>query len=125
MKKYTKEEVLRKYEECGKLIYQAGLNGDYKTHNREGAKLVRIFKYFEKNREFALDCINDMFCSENSVVRTKAAAYCLALRENIELAEQTLREIREIEDNIWGFNAEMTLKVWKEKGSLRIYQPKE
>ena len=125
MKKYTKEEVIRKYEESGNIRYQCVLDGDFKTFDKEGKKLLRIFKYFEKNREFALDCIDELLGSKNCAVRLEGAAYCLALREKIQLAELVLQEISETEDSILGFDAKMTLQVWKEKGSLRIYQPKE
>lgn len=123
MRKYSKEEVIRQYEDSGKMMYQATLNGDYKTNNKEGEKLVQIFKYFEHNKEFAMDCINDMVRSENVVVRTKAAAYCLALNENIDMAREVLLEISNNKENgIFGFNAKMTLDVWKKQGYLQIYQ---
>ena len=63
-----------------------------------------------------------MFNSKNVVVKTKAAAYCLALNERTALAEQVLEEIaNEPSNGILGFNAEMTLKVWKKQGFLKIY----
>ena len=126
MKKYSKEEVLRQYEESGKIMYQATLDGDYRANNKEGKRLMKIFKYFEENREFAFDCIYDMLCSQNVVIRTKAAAYCLALNENIDMAEKVLYEISSNEENgIFGFNAKMTLDVWKKQGYLRIYPAKD
>lgn len=64
-----------------------------------------------------------MFNSKNVVVRTKAAAYCLALNERTEIAEMVLKEIAENESNgIFGFNAKMTLQVWEKNGYLKIYQ---
>lgn len=126
MKKYSKEEVLRQYEESGKIMYQATLDGNYKANNREGRRLLKIFKYFEINREFASDCIKDMLNSENVVVRTKAAAYCLALNENVDVAIEVLSEISSKKENgIFGFNAKMTLEVWEKQGCLRIYTEKE
>ncbi len=126
MKKYNKEEILRQYEESGKIMEQAILKGDYKANNKEGKKLIRIFKYFENNREFAMECINAMLNTENIVVRTKAAAYCLALNENVEAAQEVLSEISGKEENgIFGFNAKMTLDVWKKQGFLRVYPQKE
>ena len=122
MKKYNKEEVLELYEECGDIMYKATLEGDYKANNKAGKKLVKIFKYFETNREFASSCIKDMMNSKNIVVKTKAAAYCLALNENIEEAKKILIEISENEENgIFGFNAKMTLEVWEKQGYLNIY----
>lgn len=125
MKKYSKEEVLKQYEESGKIMYQATLEGDYKVNNKEGKQLTKIFKYFENNKEFALDCIKDMLRSENVVVRSKAAAYCLALNENINEALDVLNEISSQDENgIFGFNARMTLEVWKKQGFLQIYPQK-
>lgn len=126
MNKYSKEEVLRQYEESGEIMYQATMVGDYKTNNKEGKRLLRIFKYFEENREFALDCIHEMLQSQNVVVRTDAAAYCLALNENIDIAEKTLLEISNNKEyGIFRLNAEMTLEVWKKQGYLHIYPKKE
>ena len=125
MKKYSKDEVLRQYEESGKIMYRATMNGDYKVNNKEGKRLLKIFKYFEIDREFARECIKDMLNSENIVVRTDAAAYCLALNENIDIAEKVLSEISNNEANgIFGFNARMTLEVWKQQGYLQIYKKK-
>ena len=107
-------------------MYQATLDGDYKANNREGKRLNEIFKYFENNPEFALDCIKDMMQSKNVVVRSKAAAYCLALNKNVDTAVRVLSEISNDEKNgIFGFNAQMTLEVWKKQGYLRIYPEKE
>lgn len=126
MKKYSKEEVLRQYEESGKIMYQATLDGDYKANNKEGKRLLKIFKYFETDREFAWDCIKDMLNSENVVVRTDAAAYCLALNDNIDIAIEVLSEISSKKENgIFGFNAKMTLDVWRKQGYLQIYPKKE
>lgn len=126
MKKYNKEDILKQYEESGRIMYKATLEGDYKANNKEGKKLIKIFKYFENDREFARSCIMDLFNSENVVVKTEAAAYCLALNENVDMAEAVLREISaDPENGIFGFNARMTLKVWKEQGYLHLYSQKE
>jgi len=123
MKKYTKEEVLSQYEKSCKIIYESTLNGKYRSGNREEDKVIEIFKYFENNREFAFDCIKDMMRSENVVVRTKAAAYCLALNENIDEAIAVLTEIKDNKKNgIFGFNAKMTLYVWNKQGYLLLYE---
>lgn len=123
MKKYDKESILKQYEESGKIMYQATLNGDYKSNNKEGKKLIKFFKIFETEKELALACISEMLCSENVVIRTKAAAYCLALNMNIDIAEKVLLEISEDANNgIFGFNAKMTLDVWKKQGYLHIYK---
>ena len=54
------------------------------------------------------------------------AAYCLALKRNIETGVQTLEEIsRDPAYRLYRLNAEMTLKVWREKGELQLYQKKQ
>ena len=123
MKKYTVEEIFRIYEESGKLMYNATLSGDYRTNNREGKRLTALFKKFEKDVEYGHTCIDKLFESNNVVVRTEAAAYCLALNYNTASAVAALQEIADNPNNgIFGFNAKMTLKVWREQGYLKIYQ---
>ena len=48
MKKHTKENILKQYEKSGEIMYHTTLNGDYRKCNREGEKLQKIFKEFEK-----------------------------------------------------------------------------
>lgn len=125
MKTMDKIEIIAQYETSGKIIFDATYSGNYRTGNREGKKLLKIFKMFEKNPEFARECIAELLNSDSVVVRIKAAAYCLALRQDIERAECVLEEISNNHDyGIFRFNAEMTLKVWREKGELQIYQKK-
>ena len=125
MKEMDKKEILSQYEISGKIIYNATYSGDYKANNREGRKLLKIYKMFESNREFAKECIRDLLDSNNVVVRIEAASYCLALRQDVRLAEQVLEEISSNQNyGIFRFNAEMTLKVWREKGKLQLYQKK-
>ena len=121
MKELDKTSIIKQYEDCGSKMYQATLNGDYKTNNREGDKLLEIFKVFEKNRELANECIEELLKSNNVVVRTKAAAYCLALNEKTKNAELVLEEISK-KNGIFGFNAKMVLKVWHENGKIEVYK---
>ena len=122
MKKHTKENILKQYEKSGEIIYNALSTGNYRKSNRESAKLRKIFREFENNTDLADECIPELLKSSNVVVRSEAAAYCLALRRDIELAEKILKDIAsDPNSEIWGFNAEMTLKVWKEQGYLRMY----
>ncbi len=122
MKKYTVDEIINIYEKSGRLMYDATLSGDYKTNNREGKRLTKIYKIFEANNEFGYQCIDRLIKSNNVVIKTKAAAYCLSLNYRIDYAVSVLQEIVENPDTgIFGFNAEMTLKVWKKNGCLKIY----
>lgn len=123
MRIMDKAAIIKQHEISCEVMYQATCIGDYKTNNREGAKLIRIFKMFEKNPDFAMECISELLKSKNVVVRSKAAAYCLALGRNTDVGEHVLEEIsKDPATGIFGFNAEMTLKVWREKGELCLYQ---
>ena len=92
MKECSKEEIIQRFKESCDIIYRCSETGDYKTGNKEQPKLVKIFKYFEKNKEFAMDCIKDLLKNESVVVSTKAAAWCLALNENVDEAIRVLLE---------------------------------
>ena len=119
MKKYTKENILKQYEKSGEIIYNALSTGNYRKSNRESAKLRKIFREFENNTDLADECIPELLKSSNVVVRSEAAAYCLALRRDIRFAEKILKDIAsDPNSKIFGLNAEMTLKVWKEQGYL-------
>lgn len=125
MKTYSKDDIVEQYEKSGKLIYDATLNGDYAISNREAAKLIGIFKLFEKDEAFASECISELLNSKNIVVQTKGAAYCLALGIKVDIAEKLLFDIsNDLDNGIFGFNAKMTLQVWKEEGKLTIYKHK-
>ena len=125
MKKPDKNEILQQYEISGKIIFDSELTGDYKTGNREGRKLLRIFKLFEKDSVLADECIPLLLESQNVVVRSKAAAYCLALNRNVDIGEKVLTEISlNKQYGMWRFNAEMILKQWYEKGCLTLYLKK-
>lgn len=116
-------DVIAFFEKSGQIRYDATLSGDYKTNNKEKHKLRRVFKMFEEDTAFALECISTMINSPNVVVRTDAAAYCLALKQRIDLGEKTLEAISSDPMNgIFGFNAKMTLKVWRENGEINMYQ---
>lgn len=77
----------------------------------------------EKDPEWAHKCIDKLIVKENVVLKTKMAAYCLALGYKVEEAVTVLEKVSSDSSNgIFGFNAQMTLKVWRENGYLKIYQ---
>jgi hypothetical protein len=122
-KSWNKLEIINQYKSGCDIMHRATLDGDYKTNNKEGKKIVDIFKFLEKNKVLALETLPLLFDDENVVTSTKAAAHCLALQINTLEAENLLkRESEKKENGIFGFNAEMTLKVWKEEGCLIVYE---
>ena len=123
MKKYNSDEIIEIFEKSCRIIYDCTLSGEYKMTNKEAKRLISLFKKFEKEPELAHKCIDKLLSSNNVVARTKAAAYCLALDYKIDVAVNVLYEISQNVDNgIFGFNADMTLKVWKQQGYIKIYQ---
>lgn len=121
-KSWNHSDVINQYKSSCDIMYRATLDGDYKENNKEGKKIIGVFKFLEKNRELAVETLPLLFSDENVVTRTKAAAHCLALQINTAEAEKILKvESEEKENGIFGFNAEMTLKVWRETGCLKVY----
>lgn len=122
MKRWDKASIMKQFETSGAIMYRATLDGDYKANNREGEKLTKIFQEFETNRALADACIPELLKSANVVVRTKGAAYCLALNRDTETAQSVLQEIADDASNgIFGFNAKMTLEIWRKQGYLLVY----
>ena len=119
---WSKSKILNQYIISGNVRYKATLGGDYKTNNKEGKIITRAFKYLENNLELATEILPLLFDNENVVTRTKAAAHCLALKIYIDKAEKILEDVANDDKNeIFGFNAQMTLKVWHEQGFLKVY----
>ena len=123
MKKYTIDEIINIYEKSGKLMYDATLSGDYKTNNKEGKRLIKLFKMFEADTDLGYQCIVRLLESDNVVIKTEAASYCLALNYNTEYAVLVLEKIaNDSKNDIFGFNAEMIIKEWRKNGFLKLYQ---
>lgn len=123
MKRKSKEEVIEQYISSCKIMQETTLSGDYKANNAEGKKIIKVFKLLEKDLIFAVECLSVLLLNDNVVVKTKAASHCLALNIKNEDAVRTLELAASNEENgIFGFNAEMTLKVWREQGYLKVYQ---
>ena len=121
-KNWTIDEIIHQYKSSGIAMQKATLIGDYKTNNKEGKKLITIYKYLEKNTDKAISIFSVLLSDDNIVTRTKAAAHCLALNINIIKAEQVLEDAANDESTgIFGFNAKMVLKVWHEQGYIKMY----
>jgi hypothetical protein len=116
------QAVINQYVKTCDILSETTLEGDYKRGNKEGEKVVDIFKILENNIELANITLPLLFNNENVSTRSKAAAHCIALNIRVNEAEAVLEEIARDEGNgIFGFNAEMTLKVWRDRGYLLVY----
>ena len=124
-KTITSQEIIEQYIESGLVLRETTLNGDYKKGNREGAKIIKIFKILENNLDLAKQTLPKLYSDENVVTRMEAAAQCISLNIEVEEAIKVLESVSNDEENgIFGFNAKMTLKVWHDQGYLKIY-PKQ
>jgi len=123
--KYDKDILLEEYIQCGVIQGESTLTGDYKTGNKAARKLIKIYKLMEQDAQLAVYLLDTSFWHQNINVRIWAASHALGLNVKISEAIAILREISSKEDaGILGFNAEMTLKVYKEQGFLKFYQEK-
>ena len=123
MKSKNKQEIIEQYVSSCQIMRDTTLTGDYKTNNAEGKKIIKVFKMLEKDIIFAEECLSLLLLNGNVVVQSEVAAHCLALNIRVEDAIRTLESVASNEENgIFGFNAEMTLEVWREQGTLKVYQ---
>ena len=119
----NKYMIVEQYEKLGQQLYSATIEFDYKTCNNIQKKFVKTFKILEKDMELANQCISTMLDSANVAVKIEAAAYCLALNIYTDKAIKILQTISLSEkSNLWAENARLTLEVYNEKGSIKIYQ---
>ena len=121
-KSLSPQDVISQYVESGVVLTETTLNGDYRKGNKEGEKLIKVFKSLENDLELANNSLSTLLRNENIVTRTKAAAHCLSLKINIEQSLEVLElAADDVNNGVFGFNAKMTLQVWHEQGFLRVY----
>ena len=122
-KKITAQAVVDQYIETSSILKETTPIGDYRRGNKEYKKIIKIFKILESNLDVAEASLPSLFTHDNVVTRTKAAAHCIALGICIDEAVKVLENVSNDESNgIFGFNAKMTLQVWRERGFLLVYQ---
>jgi len=114
-------EIIGKYLDSLKIIEKSNLEGEYKIGNKEGKKIIKLFKGLEQNHEQALEVLSQLITNESVKVRICAAAHCLSLNILLNQAIKTLEEIASLKIRIFSFEAEMTLKVYREQGYLKVY----
>ncbi|MEG1719567.1 MAG: DUF2019 domain-containing protein [Clostridia bacterium] len=119
MKLFTPEEIIKRYIECCIKMETATLDGDYKTNNYEGKKLNKIYNQILSQPNLAQLTLPTLLYYDNIIVRTYAAAHCIELQMLVKESKKVLKKIAKDKNNgILGFNAEMTLQVYKEEGKL-------
>jgi hypothetical protein len=115
------QEMIRFYRDLVITHRDASMASDYKKANKLYHKLTKLYKIFKQNDLLAEEILNILIHDDDIRVRLWAAAHCLGLNKFVNEAENTLKEIALCtEYNTLGMEADMTLKVWKEKGYLRF-----
>jgi hypothetical protein len=114
------DEYMRKYVElCSDLdIYT---KEGVKKHNKAMKKLAKLFHQLEDDKKLAAEVYDSLMIHVDERVRATAAAHSLGLNVNLTKAQKVLKEIMQNSpEPLSRFNAEMTLKVWKEQGYLNF-----
>ena len=114
-------EIRSQYIESLLIIEKSNLDGEYKIGNKEGKKIIKLFKILEKDNALGIEVLASLFENESVKVRICAAAHCLALGAFEEQAVDILEKISKLNIRVFSLEAEMTLKVWREQGFLKVY----
>ena len=116
-----KKSIIKQYEESGKICFECTVSGDYKKGNREAKKLTRMFKYLEKDSILAKEIIDYLLNSDNIFLKLEGLSYNLALNKDVQYSLKMLEDLSQNDSiGIYRLNAEMTIKVWMEKGCINI-----
>ncbi|KJS16092.1 MAG: hypothetical protein VR69_10855 [Peptococcaceae bacterium BRH_c4b] len=117
MKDFNK--IIEEYRSYAALHWSASREGDYKTANKNYAKLTKIYKSFLNSKELSERALPQLLNDSNYSVQVWAAAHCLGLGLYKDAAVNRLEHISKMSANeAPSFEAKMTLQVWKEKGTL-------
>lgn len=112
------EETREKYINAAVLHRQCSYNGDHKTANKQYKILKNIYQHIEQSKIDKLILL-DLLENDKAEVRSWAAAHLLGLKFETSKAEFELQKMADMPNaGMLGFSAEMTLKVWRNKGYL-------
>lgn len=109
------KEALKFFEDAAIKYGEAIRNGKSKIANRNFDILADIAKYLRKNN--SLYELSIFYTHPDISLRSWAATYLLPVYEKESI--KVLKEVAKM-DGIESFNAEMTIKEWK-NGNLRNY----
>ncbi len=113
-------EYMKKYIELCSELDDYSKEG-VKKHNKAMKKLAKLFHKLEDDKKLAAEVYDNLMIHGDERVRATAAAHSLGLNVNLTKAQKVLKEImRNSPEPLSRFNAEMTLKVWKEQGCLNF-----
>lgn len=112
------KDIIEKYIVTASLYGDETEKGNYKEVNKLYKKLTRLYKQFESTPEIAFEALELLLRHQNNWVKLWSAAHALGLKLHIQEATETLEKISKQQPGNVRFDAEMTLKTWKENGKL-------
>lgn len=116
------DALVKEYIDCAIIHGEATLVGDYKRGNKAVKKLTKIYKLMELNTHLAIQMLDVLLNDDTINVKCWASAHALGLGINTSEAISILKEISTTDNlGILRFSAEMTLKVYNERGYLKFY----
>jgi hypothetical protein len=115
-KKLPTEELIRLYEEAASAHGQANRRRDFRAGNPAANTLAAIYREIRSRGLKHQTMLLPLLLSTDNGVRAWAAAHALEFEPS--QGEAILLDIAKLE-GFEGFDAEMTLKVWRE-GNLRF-----
>ena len=115
----SSNNFIEDYREYAVMHWKASHEGDYKTANKNYAKLTEFFELLQNSRELREETLPQLLNDSNYSVQAWVAAHCLGLKIYQDQAISILEYISEMSSReAPSFEAKMSLKVWKEKGML-------
>jgi hypothetical protein len=111
-KQLTTSEMVEQYIYTGVVQTETLQNGNYKRGNKVAKENNKIFELLKQNSDLAIQVLQQVMDSENDNARSIAAADALRLHILIEKSIAVLEKIAD-RDDIIGFGADMTLKIWR------------
>lgn len=110
------EELIRLYEKAASDHGRANREGDFRAGNPSAERIAAIYRVVRNRGLEHQRMLLPLLLSSDNGVRSWAAAHALEFEPR--RGEAILLEIAK-QKGIEGFNAKMTLKVWRE-GNLRF-----
>lgn len=112
-------KIIEEYRNFATLHWNASREGDYKTANKNYAKLTKISKMLLNSKELQEAILPQLLNDNMYCVQLWAAAHCLGLNMYKDEAVHKLEQISTLSaSEAPSFEAKMTLQVWREKGVL-------
>lgn len=112
-------KIFEEYRKNAINHWKTSREGDHKSANKYYSKINKIYKIFLENEDIKESVLSKLLNDSNYAVQNWASAHCLGLGYMRKEAEDRLVFLSTLTpDEAPSFEAKMTLKVWREKGTL-------